>query len=208
MTTHRNLTLASLIATVSLSALTVTGAFAQTPARPGPPAATQAAPDRAAMEQRMAARRAERARDMSTVLRLTPAQQPALNAFMASQTPPARDMANRMRNRQDRTAMTTPQRLEERAKRVEERRAFATRRTEAVRTFYAALSAEQKQVFDAMNRLRGPDGRGRGGQGMGRGGDHDGKGMRGPGGREGRGDRGGRGDRRGPGAPPAAAPAR
>ncbi len=32
MTTHRNLTLASLIATVSLSALTVTGAFAQTPA--------------------------------------------------------------------------------------------------------------------------------------------------------------------------------
>ncbi len=205
MTTHRPLTLASLIATVSLSALTVTSSVhAQVPARPAPPAAAAPAPPtRAAMEQRMAERRAARTNDLATVLRLTPAQRPALNAFVASQTPPARDPAARAANRQARGAMTPQQRLDERAKRVTEMQGFATKRAEALRTFTAALTPEQRQVFDALNRLRGPDGRGRGGDRMGGPGRGDGgKDMRGPGGRDGRGDRGGRGGRGGPNAPP------
>jgi hypothetical protein len=202
MTPKRPLTLASLIATVSLTALTVTGSVhAQVPPRPAPPAAAAPAPPtRAAIQQRMAERRAARTADLATILRITPAQRPALDAFVAGQTPPRRDPANRMADAQARRNMTPQQRLDAQAKRVTERQAFATKRAESLRTFTAALNPEQRQVFDALNRLRGPDGRGRGGDRFGgpgrRGG---GMGMRGPDGRDGRGDRGGRG---GPGAPP------
>ncbi len=197
MSPNRPLTLASLIATVSLTALTMTGSVhAQVPARPAPPsAAAPAPPTRAAIEQRMAERRAQRTNDLATVLRLTPAQRPALNAFVASQTPPRRDPATA----QARRSLTPQQRLDE-------RQAFATKRAESLRTFTAVLNPEQKQVLEALNRLRGPDGRGRGGDRFGGPGRRDGgMGMRGPGGRDDRGGRGGRGGmngQRGPGAPP------
>ncbi len=209
MTTHRSLTLASLVATVSLTALTMTGSVqAQVPARPAPPAtAAPAPPTRAAIEQRMAERRTQRTNDLATVLRLTPAQRPALNAFIASQTPPRRDPAALQANRQARGSLTPQQRLDEGAKRATERQAFAAKRADALRTFTATLNPEQRQVLEALNRLRGPDGRGRGGDRFGGPGRGDGgKGMRGPGGRDGRGDRGGRrggpDGQRGPGAPP------
>jgi protein CpxP len=199
MTIKRNLTITSLIATVSLTALTMAGpANAQGPARSAPPAATaaQPAPTRAAIEQRMAERRAARTNDLATVLRLTPAQRPALNAFVASQTPPRRDPATAQADRQARRNLTPQQRLDQ-------RQAFAARRAESLRTFTAALNPEQRQVFDALNRLRGSDGRGRGGARFGGPGHRDGgKGMQGPGNRGERGERGGRGDRGGPGAPP------
>ena len=210
MTTRRPLTLASLIATASLTALTVTGsAHAQAPARPAPSAATAPTPpNRAQMEQRMAERRAQRTADMATVLRLTPTQRPALEAFVASQTPQRRDPAARMAGAQGRRDLTPQQRLDERAKRATERQAFAARRAESLRTFTAALNPEQKQVFEALNRLRGPDGRGRGGDRM-RGPGHReggmGMGMRGPGGGD---RRGGPDGQRGPGGPGGPPPAR
>lgn len=197
MTLNRPLTLAALIATVSLTALTATSSVhAQVPARPAPPAAAAPAPPtRAAIEQRMAQRSAQRTNDLATVLRLTAAQRPALDAFVASQTPPRRDPATAQADGQARRNLTPQQRLDA-------RQAFATKRAESLRTFTAALNPEQRQVFDALNRLRGPDGRGRGGDRMGGPGRGDGgKGMRGPGGRDDRGGRGDRGDQRGPGAP-------
>ena len=200
MTSKRTFAVASLIATVSLTALGLGVADAQVPPRPGPPAASgPSAPDRAAMQQRMAQRRAERAKDMATVLRLTPAQRPALDAFLNSQTP-RRDMNGRPGDRQGREAMTAPQRADAQAKRVAERQAFAARRADALKTFYAALNPDQRQVFDALQRLRGPQARG--GARMGRGGDHRGKG--GPGGMHRRGPDG----RGGPGGPPPPPPAR
>jgi len=194
MTTRHPLTLASLIATASLTALTMTGsAYAQAPARPAPSAAAPAPPTRAQMEQRMAERRAQRTADMATVLRLTPAQRPALEAFVASQTPPRRGPSNGMAGAPGRPDLTPQQRLDERAKRATERQTFAARRAEALRTFTATLNPEQKQVFEALNRLRGPDARGRGGDRMrGPGHGQGGKGMRGPDGQ------------RGPGGPPPA----
>ena len=210
MTTRSPLTLASLIATASLTALTVTSSVhAQVPARPAPPAAASPTPPtRAQMEQRMAERRAQRTADMATVLRLTPAQRPALEAFIASQTPQRRDVAARMAGAQGRRDLTPQQRLDERAKRATERQTFAARRAESLRTFTAALNPEQKQVFEALNRLRGPDGRGRGGDRM-RGPGHReggmGMGMRGPGGGD---RRGGPDGQRGPGGPGGPPPAR
>ena len=209
MTLNRPLTLASLIATVSLTALTMTGSVqAQVPNRPAPPAAgAPAPPNRVAFEQRMAQRRAERIADLATVLRLTPAQRPALDAFIASQSPSRRDPP-RMADMQARRDATPQQRLDERARRVTERQAFATKRAEGLRAFTAALNPEQRQVFDALNRLRASDARGRGrgghhmrGAGWGRGGE----GMRGPGGY---GRRGGPDGPRGPGGPGGPPPAR
>ena len=62
--------------------------------------------------------------------------------------------AARMADAQARRNLTPQQRLDERAKRTAELQAFATKRAESLRTFTAALSPEQRQVFDALNRLR------------------------------------------------------
>lgn len=164
MTKPRALTLASLIATVSFAALSATAGQAQVPPRAGPaPAAASAArpapPSRAEIEKRMADRRAERAKDLATVLRVTPAQKSAFDAYIASRAPgPRANRADRMRGGQDRRDMTTAQRLDEQTRRNTERQAAQTKRTEALRTFYTALSPEQKQVFDALNRLNGDRG--------------------------------------------------
>ena len=170
MTKPRALTFASLIAGVGFAALSATASQAQVPPRPGvqtPPAAARPAPpSRAEIEKRIADRRAERAKDLATVLRVTPAQKPAFDAYMASRSPGPRpagaDRGDRMRDAQARRDMTTAQRLDEQARRGAERQAAQAKRTEALRTFYNALSPEQKQVFDALGRLRGDGGRGHG----------------------------------------------
>jgi hypothetical protein len=206
MTKNPALTIASLIATVSLTALTMTSASQAQVPPPRPPApvagapARPAPPTRAEIEKRMADRRAEHAKDLATILRLTPAQTPALNAFLASQAPPPRggQVTDRQRDAQARRSMTPQQRLDEQARRATERSAQQTRRADALRTFYGALNPEQKQVFDALNRLRAE-----GGRGQGRGGRHFG-GHRGPGGPGGPGGMMGMRGPRGPGgfAPP------
>lgn len=163
MTKTRNLSVASMIAALGLSTVAATASYAQAPARANPPAAAaerRAPPTREAIAQRMAERRAQHAKDLSTVLRLTPAQQPALEAFLARRAPPA----NAGGPTRDRDAQTTPQRLDEQARRGDAMRARQAQRTEAVRTFYNQLTPDQKQVFDALQRLKGPEGRGRGGR--------------------------------------------
>ncbi len=139
------------------------------PGRGAPEAGARLDPQaRAAMEQRRAERRAQRNRDLVTVLRLTPAQTGALEAFVASQAPPRRDMRDGPgAGPPEPGLLTTPQRLDEQARRSDERRAFETRRTQGLRDFYAVLSPEQRQVFDALERLRdsGGPGVGHGGPG-------------------------------------------
>ena len=110
----------------------------------------------------------QRMADLRTVLRLRPDQEPALTAFLQARRPPKMDG----RRGPQEQAMTTPQRLDEMARRDAEHTAEGRRRADALRTFYAALSPDQRQVFDALTRLQGP--RGPGGMHGGRGG------MRGP----------------------------
>lgn len=190
MTKPRALTLASLIATVGFAALSATASQAQVPPRTSaaPPAASRPAPpSRAEIEKRMAGRRAERTRDLATVLRVTPAQRPAFDAYVASRASGPRPAADR-RGAQNRRDMTTAQRLDEQTRRGAERQAAQTKRTEALRAFYSVLSPEQKQVFDALQRLRADGGRGGRGHGFGgrKAGDHGGpggpRGQFGPGG--------------------------
>jgi Spy/CpxP family protein refolding chaperone len=113
----------------------------------------------------------QRAQDLRTILRLRPDQEPALTAFLQSRTPPGPPE----RHGAPPQALTTPQRLDEMAWREAEHAQARQRRTETVRTFYAALDAQQRQVFDALERTQhgghgrgGPDGGGLGRGGWGR----------------------------------------
>jgi hypothetical protein len=166
---------AALAATLMLGS--ASGVQAQA-ATPGPHHA--GAPDkqawRDAMKTRMEAHERQRAQDLRTVLRLRPDQEAALTAFLAHRQRP--DM-KRDRPRGDGEAMTTAQRLDEMTQRDSRMAAMRQQHVEKLRAFYAALSPEQKQTFDALMRLRGPGGRG-GPHGM-----HGMHGHEGPGGRGG-----------------------
>ena len=112
-------------------------------------------PMAAQMQAIREARERQRAQDLRTILRLRPEQEPALTAYLASMKPPA-PMAGPGRGAPpaDGAPMTTPQRLDEMARRDADRAAMRQRRDGAVRTFYAALTGEQRQVFDALQRMR------------------------------------------------------
>lgn len=147
-----------------------TAAYAQvTPPQPG-------AGPRPEMRQRldpaaMAARRTERLR---TALQLTPQQEPALRAFIDATRPPEGLREKIRAERQERQAMTTPQRLDRQKARMAERAAAFDRHAEAVKRFYAQLTPSQQKAFDAMSWMGGRRGgmgdhRGHGGGRMGHG---------------------------------------
>ncbi len=106
------------------------------------------------MEKRMAEHRAQMARDMHVILRLRPDQESAWQAFEAAMGPPPRPA--RPPGMADGAPSTTPQRLDRMDKMMGEMQARHARVESATRTFYAALSPDQQQVFDALERLRGP----------------------------------------------------
>jgi protein CpxP len=145
-------------------ALLAAPVFAQAPA---PDAGPQR--DHAQMRQMMEQHRAAMARDLHTLLRIRPDQEAAFAAFQTSMGP---TQDGRMHPHEDWTAMqrmTTPQRLDHMMARMDEHMARMRQRIEATKAFYAALSPEQQQVFDAFGRLHGGRGghRGWGGEGKG-----------------------------------------
>lgn len=159
-----------LIAGAALSLAAATATFAQAPA-PGAPAAPRAAMmkhhDPAAMAQRLRA-----------TLQLTPAQEPALQAFISAMQPTG-EMRNHMKGAGgDFKNLTTPQRLDRMQAMMAEHQAQFARHADAIRRFYAALTPAQQKAFDAMHDGMGFGGmHGGKGHGMGRhGGDHPGMG--------------------------------
>jgi hypothetical protein len=119
----------------------------------------------ARMQQMREAHERQRAQDLSTILRLRPDQEPALTAFLQSRKPPQGEgMKDRRGPRGEAGPMTTPQQLDDMARRDAERAAMQRRHADALRAFYAALSPEQRPVFDALQRLE-HGGRGHGGWG-------------------------------------------
>ncbi len=121
--------------------------------------------DPARMQEMMAKHQA----DMKAKLKLSPSQENAWNAYMASMQPPA-DMAARMNpeNRQkmhdEMQKLTTPERIDRMNAMKAQRDAEMAKRGESTKTFYAVLSPEQKKVFDA-NSMRGGRGGRHGGDG-------------------------------------------
>jgi Spy/CpxP family protein refolding chaperone len=151
-----------LIPALALSAAAAAGvACAQAPAPPPPgeqgPHGEMMAHMKAMHEEMMK----QHVEDLKTVLRLRPDQEPALQALMAAHAPHMRTMGHDDADGPPKL-LTTPQRLDEEAKRDAERAADHARAREALAKFYAALSPEQQKVFDALHRLE----HGHGGPGM------------------------------------------
>ncbi|MFT3718715.1 Spy/CpxP family protein refolding chaperone [Pseudorhodoferax sp.] len=126
------------------------GAIAQTPAAPpaAPPAAGQApgADAQHPHQHRPRDGGAQRLARLKEQLKITPAQEPAWNAYTASLLPPP-PPAERP-PREDLRTLTTPQRIERLRALHAERTADMERRAEAVLRLYGALAPEQQQVFD------------------------------------------------------------
>jgi hypothetical protein len=157
--------LAGVMATAALAANAQTVAPAApatsaAPAKPGPHAGHHRH-DPAKMQARIAKRQAE----LKAKLAITPAQEGAWSAYTAALQPQARNTAARP----DRAAMkaefekmTTPQRIDKmnalRAQRMADINDAMTRRGEATKTFYAALSPEQQKVLDSQRMQRGGKG--------------------------------------------------
>jgi hypothetical protein len=108
---------------------------------------------RAEMQARHEQRRQQEAHDLAIVLRLKPAQQTALNAMLDAAHPPRRE-----RKPEVAEPMTTPEKLDAAAARQAEFAAMSKRRSDAVRAFYATLDPSQREVFDALMRLRAAHG--------------------------------------------------
>jgi hypothetical protein len=129
----------------------------------------EAGPEMKAMHEAMMKQRLE---DLKTVLRLRPDQEAALQAFVESQHGGMGGPMIIMRGGPDGKgpdgkgpgmmappkAMTTPERLAEMAKRDDAMTAEHKTSRDALAKFYAALSADQQKVFDALQRLHGPGG--------------------------------------------------
>jgi protein CpxP len=152
--------IAALSAVIALSA--AAGARAQDEHR-GP--APQAGQMQARMQQMREAHERQRAQDLRTILRLRPDQEPALTAFLQSHKPPqGAGMRDHRGPPGEAGPMTTPQQLDAMARREADHAAMQRRHADALRAFYAALNAEQRQVFDALQRVEHA-GRGHGGWG-------------------------------------------
>lgn len=144
----------SLFAVLGLVALS-----APASAQMGPPHEVmfERGPPSPEMEKAMTEHRAQMAKDMHTVLRLRPDQENAWQAFQAAMAPPPRP---------DKPpgpppmGATTPERLDMMGKHMAQMEVHRARMDTATRAFYAALSPEQQQVFDALGRMRGPHGPG------------------------------------------------
>jgi hypothetical protein len=160
-TSRKSLLCAGLLAASFAS----TGAFAQAPATPAPPAAdaqpgarpsAHRPPSDAERTQRfeqMQQRHAQHLSSLKDALKLSPAQESAWSTFAAAQQLPSPADHPRM-DRAELAKLTTPQRLDLMQQRQAERSAMFTKRADATRTFYAALTPEQQKTFDAESMRR------------------------------------------------------
>ena len=112
----------------------------------------------ARLAQMHAAHVRRRADDLRIILRLRPNQEPALQALLHVERPSA-PMGEGL-NAPGAPPQTTPQRLDEMARRQADRAQARGRRVAALKAFYAVLDPDQQRVFDAVQRLQhgGPDG--------------------------------------------------
>jgi hypothetical protein len=154
----------TLIATALMAGLTGL-AWAQT----NPIGASNDSPRASHMEKMHAhdsAQHAQHLADLKAKLKLQTTQEPAWKSFTESMQHPER-MAKPERAKLEK--MTTPERLDHMQTMKATRDAQMQKRMEGTKTFYASLSAEQKQVFDqesarAMKGMHGMKGMKHGGQ--------------------------------------------
>jgi hypothetical protein len=134
--------------TVLAQADTVVQAAPKPAVKPAAPTAEQRDQKRAERHAQMQKKMAERQAAFKAELKLTPEQEPAWNAFIARTQPQAGAMPRRG-EREDWSKLTTPQRLDKMQALKAERDAAMAKRVDAIKSFYAALNADQQKVFDS-----------------------------------------------------------
>ena len=97
--------------------------------------------------ERWQQRRAERMAAFKAQLQLTPAQEPAWTGFTAAMQPGQR---HARLDHEGMEQLTTPERIDRMRALRTQRAAEADRRGDAVKAFYAALTAPQQKTFDAQ----------------------------------------------------------
>lgn len=144
----------------------VAASDAQGPAAATPSASAPAPMHRGHMNaEKWQQRQAQRAEQLKQKLQLTDAQQPAWNALQQAMQP----QTHARLDRAEMQKLTTPERIDRMRAQREQRAAEADQRGQAVKTFYAQLSAEQQKVFDTQamhgprHGMRHHGGEGRGG---------------------------------------------
>lgn len=154
------------LAAVSAAACVSSVALAQEPPAGPPPPAPGMDPgmDHGAWEARMHERAEARAKALRDVLNLRPDQEAAFQALQAAMKPPE-SMRDHRGDQAEMAGLTTPDRLDRMAARMNERQAAFQRRATAIKQFYAVLSPAQQHAFDALPDLMGDGRRGPGGPG-------------------------------------------
>ena len=109
--------------------------------------------DPAKMQERMAKRQAE----LKQKLQITSAQEGAWTSWTTAMKPPA---GMKRPDRAEFEKLSTPERIDRMRAMRTERMAAMDKRADATKTFYAALTPEQKKVFDAESARRGHRGHG------------------------------------------------
>lgn len=167
--------LAALLAATALPAAAQT---APAPAAPGGAMMMMRHRDPAMMQQMMEKMRQRRADDLALLLDLKPAQRPALDSFLKASHPGmgmgmGMGMGKGMMGRREGAAPpapgASPPSFTDRLDRME---AASTRHAEAaherigaIKAFYTSLDPHQKQLFDALMRMRHAGGMGHHGMG-------------------------------------------
>lgn len=100
----------------------------------------------AEMQKKMTERHAARQAQLKAELKITAAQEPAWNAYLARTAhAPRKPVAA-----EDWSKLTTPQRLDKMQAHKAERDAQMAQRIDATKSLYAALTPEQQKVFDTQ----------------------------------------------------------
>lgn len=158
---RKRMLLAGLLASIGLAAIAQTPPAPAEQAGQAPAAQHMTRHDPAQMHERMQQRRAGQLADLKAKLGLNPAQEGAWTTFTNATQPPATPRARP--DRAEFEKLTTPERID-RMQAIKAQRDQAMRqRGEATKAFYAALTPEQKKLFDAETLRHGP----RGGHSMG-----------------------------------------
>ena len=108
--------------------------------------------DEGRMHERMTKHWEKRQTELKAKLHLTTAQEPAWNAFVQSMKMPAKPLMQPL-DREAMAKLSTPERMEKmnsvHEANLAAMQAHVKQRSEATRTFYNQLTAEQQKVFDA-----------------------------------------------------------
>lgn len=163
-------TLRPVLLGASILVLGAAGAANAQPAPPPPPGAWAGQHDGGRRHMDPAEHAQRKAEHLRAALQLTPAQEPALRAFVDATSFKPGDREARRGEHERLAAMTTPERLDRMRARMDEHRARFEQHVAATKRFYAQLTPAQQKAFDAlrpehmrghgMHRGPGPFGRG------------------------------------------------